>query len=318
MIWLLLQYLCAAIFCGLLTLAVWIYIKPSFLIAIWKRFVVFKSRFHSNFLHLDDNTYCSYIERGSAAQDKQTILFIHGYQGSFVDFLCVDSYFDENKYHLVVIDMLNHGYSTIINRPVQLEEMMAFLRKVIVKLELSSDKLHLVGYSMGGFFSSYYTSLYPNNIASLVLLAPGSMKYFVKHDLFEQGDDLCLTINSNSEMQQFMDILGNGRIPNIPSVFLTALRYHKNEYSNIHAQVARGLRDKTEITSIDLLKKIKEFDCTLIWGDNDQIVDCRAAVPVKEHLPKCKFHSIKDGSHGLLITDIKETMKFMMQHFEKY
>jgi len=94
------------------------------------RYLVFKSRFHKKLVHLDDNMCCSYIERGHANLCKQTVLFIHGFECTSVEFLCVSPYFDEDKYHLVAIDLLNHGDSTVILKPVELEEMMSFIRKV--------------------------------------------------------------------------------------------------------------------------------------------------------------------------------------------
>jgi len=96
------------------------------------------------------------------------------------------------------------------------------------------------------------------------------MKHMVKHDLFVQEDTPYFTIRSIRDMQDYLNISYSSKLPSMSSYLLTALQYHHNEHNKIHGQVLKGLGYRMEITSVDLLNKISEFDCTLIWGDNDQ------------------------------------------------
>ena len=87
------------------------------------------SQFCRKYVKIDRNTWCSYLERGSVNSSVATVFFVHGFSGSAVDFVKV-ALLLEPSYHLVAIDYLNHGYSSVYDRKIELRELVEFVKKV--------------------------------------------------------------------------------------------------------------------------------------------------------------------------------------------
>lgn len=80
-------------------------------------------------MKLDKTTRCSYLERGNIDSTIATVVMLHGFSGSSVDFVDIAPRIGR-AYHLVAIDYLNHGNTTKYNRIVELNEMLKFVKKV--------------------------------------------------------------------------------------------------------------------------------------------------------------------------------------------
>ena len=88
------------------------------------------SQWKSKSIRLDSDYTCFYIERGCVDTTEASILFVHGYGESAVtNFWTFPRYF-ERKYHLVAIDLLNHGNSTCVKQKIDTWTLVDFIKKV--------------------------------------------------------------------------------------------------------------------------------------------------------------------------------------------
>jgi len=96
------------------------------------RLAVFTSKFRKRrYIKLDKSFWASYLERGDINSTEASVLFLHGFSGSAVDFVGILPKLPE-KYHVVGIDLPNHGYSTCRrDKVVTPEDMTGLLKKVL-------------------------------------------------------------------------------------------------------------------------------------------------------------------------------------------
>ena len=93
------------------------------------------------------------------------ILFLHGFMGTGADWIEIASRFSDNFYCLLP-DLPGHG-ETPLGDEVNYAAWASLLKE---ELSLQGiEKIHLVGYSMGGRLALYFAMTYPEMIEKLVL-----------------------------------------------------------------------------------------------------------------------------------------------------
>lgn len=111
-----------------------------------------------------------YAQSGSnywvQAHGKGTpILFLHGFTGSsktWDDFVSTW----RNQYRLLTIDLPGHG-NTKTDKPIGMEDFCDHLALILENFSI--EKVHVIGYSMGGRVALSFAMMYPDKVASLVL-----------------------------------------------------------------------------------------------------------------------------------------------------
>ncbi len=109
--------------------------------------------------------------RDEGRGDAPTILMVHGFSTpSFV----YEDYFAslvDADFRAVSMDTYGRGYSARPDRPYDQALFLGQIKDLAVELELEVP-FHLVGYSMGGGVVADYAAAYPEDVASLTLIAP--------------------------------------------------------------------------------------------------------------------------------------------------
>jgi pimeloyl-ACP methyl ester carboxylesterase len=98
----------------------------------------------------------------------ETIVFLPGFTGSH-DMWNGDFRSLSERYTLVFIDMLGFGNSPKPNIDYSLDDHLEAIENTLQSLHRKA--IHMVGYSMGSLLALAYAQRYPENIATLVLLA---------------------------------------------------------------------------------------------------------------------------------------------------
>jgi len=114
----------------------------------------------------------AYLKKGSG---PDVVLVFHGFGQSHQDMLAFDQIRKPNQCFLF-LDIFYHGASQWYNSNLNLEKATwAELIKLLQQQEKFTD-FGLIGYSMGGKFALITFELFPNQVRSLVLLAPDGIK----------------------------------------------------------------------------------------------------------------------------------------------
>ncbi|WP_232824098.1 MULTISPECIES: 2-succinyl-6-hydroxy-2,4-cyclohexadiene-1-carboxylate synthase [Paraliobacillus] len=92
------------------------------------------------------------------------LLFLHGFTGSHKTWRnTIESF---SSYRCIAIDLPGHG-QTKCNEPVRMEDFCEDLALILNQLAI--EKVHLIGYSMGGRAALSFTLLHSKKVASLTL-----------------------------------------------------------------------------------------------------------------------------------------------------
>ncbi|XP_057312750.1 monoacylglycerol lipase ABHD6-like [Hydractinia symbiolongicarpus] len=295
--------LTAITICILIITLLWF--MPHLIITIFVRVAVIFSKFKEKNVCVKGNTYCSYIERGNIDSTKKSILFIHGFFGSAVDFVQIAPYFDKS-YHLVAIDMYNHGGTTSLNRNVTMEDMVVLVKTFSEKTDLHRRKFHLVGFSMGGSVAVDYASQYSEDVASLTLMGTTGMQ--VNYMSGKKPKSVVFT--SDEDLLNTLDYLSSGKLSHPPKAITTALRYYKNRKASDVDYVLNGTVYDYKFSEANL-KSISHLDVLILWGDEDLICPKQGMDFLKSRLPRATDVLIKNCGHVMLLSHIKEVAEHL-------
>ncbi|MET1249681.1 2-succinyl-6-hydroxy-2,4-cyclohexadiene-1-carboxylate synthase [Sporolactobacillus sp. STCC-11] len=98
----------------------------------------------------------------------EPLLFLHGFTGSMETWHFLEARLARD-YQLIFVDIIGHGYSESPedSRRYAINEVAKDLLTLLDLLNL--DKVHLIGYSMGGRLALTFACLFPERIATLIL-----------------------------------------------------------------------------------------------------------------------------------------------------
>ena len=252
-----------------------------------------------------DGVKTRYWETGSG---DETLLLIHGFNGSIEEWVAnIPSW--ETDYRIIALDMIGCGMSqkpkVDYSYPIFAEFLHSFCRaKKIVKP-------HIVGHSMGGSIAIQYAALYPDDIKSLILVAPSF--FCRKFPIFFQlisvpllGEILFRPPSSHDALIaglrtftykpiEFSDqtIKASFEMQHVKGYAKPLLHFNR-KYTTLFG-LKRICQNYVESTKMALSNAI--FPVLLLWGKQDTIVHYSAAADTLAALPISKLISYDECGH---------------------
>lgn len=145
-----------------------------------------------------------YLSGGTSADDKAPLLLIHGLGGDKDNYTRVSRYLTDH-YRVVIPDLPGFGESSRdVTACYGIASQVKRLRAFVEKMGLTS--FHLAGHSMGGAIAGAYAHAYPDQVRSLLLIAPAGVRSARDSELFEmmkKGENPFIVEN----MQDFEDLM---------------------------------------------------------------------------------------------------------------
>ena len=99
---------------------------------------------------------------------KDYVLFLHGFTGSAEDWFPVFEQLSD-KYNLIALDLIGHGKSDSPSDHSHYTTEAIVNQIKYIKDHLTSEKIFLAGYSMGGRVALSFAIAYPDDIKGLIL-----------------------------------------------------------------------------------------------------------------------------------------------------
>lgn len=226
---------------------------------------------------------------------KTGVLCIHGFTGGpfevepFADFLT-----GETDWIVEIPTLPGHGEKLALKN-ISAESWMMEAELALKKLKKSTDRIIIVGFSMGGLIALYLAMRY--KVDRLVLLSAAA-KYISPAQIFE-------------EVQEAMRDVLSGKIAKNSS-------YHLYEYKLMNTPVSSAVEFLRVVRMVEpYYDKIKVPVC-IVQGGKDSVVPASAADFIHDNIgstEKCMIHS-ETGKHLICYSDdcddwFKKVFEFM-------
>jgi len=217
-----------------------------------------------------------YLDSGGGSE---VLLLLHGFAGDKDNFTRIARYLAPH-YRVIIPDLPGFGDarrdpSAKHDMAAQVENLRAFMA------ELGVQRFHMGGNSMGGFIAAEYAARYPEQVASLWLLAPAGTEETLESPAFQQylaGRGMPLLVSAPGDFETMMASC-MARPPFFP-------------YALKHVLARRAVADY--LLHCDLMKQLVasphlhgpiETPALIVWGTEDRILSPKGAPATMALMP---------------------------------
>lgn len=260
-----------------------------------------------------------YHEYGKPSADKPTLLFLHGGgpgASGYSNFKDNATFFEKLGYHSLAPDFLGFGLS---DKPADISyhsvNHVSSMRDLLKAKGIT--RIVPVGNSLGGGVSLHYTMAYPEQVAKLILMAPGGL--VDPRKFAAQSEGLVA-------MYKWARERTNDKKAMEPSYrALLALLVHDKaditdtavaERFDIAMEQPMVLYESL-MTPYYTVPQLREIKCPVLgfWGKHDKFLPCEQYKVLKEALPDSTVVLSDEAGHWFMIEerDIfnQECLKFL-------
>ena len=184
----------------------------------------------------------------------------------------------------------------------QAERLKAFLQALGIK------SLHLGGKSMGGKIAGAYASLYPEDLRSLLLIAPGGIISSEPSEMFlllKDGKPNPLVAENVEDYERLLDFVFVKK-PFIPRAIKKHLIQEAIEHQSINRKIFKQLRSSSDPPLEDMLKGVP-VPTLIVWGGQDRVLHVSGAKILKAIMSNAKTEVMNDVGHLPMIEKPEET-----------
>jgi pimeloyl-ACP methyl ester carboxylesterase len=271
-----------------------------------------------------------YFQKFESQNSNGEIIFlVHGFSTPSIVWKGVIPFLTESGFDVIAYDHYGRGYSA---RP-KVNYTKDFYISTLFELKnfLNIDqKVHLVGYSMGGPIVGYFANEFPEMISSVNFIAPAG--YMNQED-------------SNSNL--FIKILTLPLISHYISIVLPSLMYGGNSSIKLSTEEDINKLSQTELNKVyekqmkyegftrSLLSTAKHFNLfntanmykelgkkniktSVIWGSSDEIVSINGLDSMKLDIPSINAEIINNGKHDITYALPTRVGKFLASQLKNF
>lgn len=227
-------------------------------------------------------------------ENGRTVLLLHGMTSSG------DAYRElmvelADNYHLIAPDIPGFGFSES-TVPYTLDHLVEWVAAFFDALELR--QCLLIGHSFGGVLAAHFALAYPEDVSSIVLIAPALLTMQNVPDfLIRVGVSLGLadlgTTITQSRMVVPFQVKSSFLQPEKQSTAVWERRMRDYENARDSANVLRAIANQTSLVD---LRQLTHPVC-LIWGVDDQVVPFSNAAELMALLPNAELHEVAACGH---------------------
>ncbi|WP_256241696.1 alpha/beta fold hydrolase [Bacillus sp. V3B] len=234
------------------------------------------------------------LEAGSG----EPLILLHG-TGGHIEAYARNIKSLSEKFRVICIDMLGHGYTEKPNRPYGIDDYSDHLLGVIQALDLSN--VYLSGESLGGWVAAWFAAYHPQYVKAMVLNTPGNVNNKPEVMAGLKASTIKAVIEANYE--------------NVKTR-LEWLMYDKSQVTDELIQARYNIYTRPEyqeaVYNIVCLQDIevrKQYSwdpswcgkinvpTLLAWTDHDPTSTVEEGKPLQDMIPNSEFAVIKDAGH---------------------
>jgi pimeloyl-ACP methyl ester carboxylesterase len=219
------------------------------------------------------------------AGEGEPLLFLHG-AGTFHGFEFAKKWAEKFR----VIHPYHPGFGESGDDPA-MDTFHDYVMHYVELLDaLKIDKVHLVGFSLGGHIAAQFASQQRERVKTLTLVAPAGMRskeYPIMDVISTPGEQIVASLASNFEVLKPW-------LPTGPDPEFMGARYREM------TSVARLLWEKPWDPKFRRYLHRINAPTLIVWGDEDKLIPHQHAEIWKQALPNAKVQIFKGAGHLVL------------------
>ena len=270
-----------------------------------------------------------YQEFSSSNPIGQTVVLVHGFSTPSIVWKGIIPYLTDAGYDIVTYDHYGRGFSSRPKVDYTKDFYISTLLELIDYLKIE-QKIHLIGYSMGGPIVGYFANENPDKVKSVNFIAPAG--YMFKR---KSQSNFYLKILNFPFVSKYISIVfpslmygGNSSIE--LSTEEDKNRLSQNELHKVYKEqmkyegFTRSLISTANNFNLFNTQKMyqelgkKKIDASVIWGDEDEIVPFDGLSYLKSDYPEINYKVVEKGHHDLTYALPSIVGKFLSQQLQSF
>lgn len=184
----------------------------------------------------------------------------------------------------------------------QVERLKAFMSG------LDIQTFHLGGNSMGGNIAGVYASKYPDQVKSLILIAPGGVASAETSELdryLKEGNNP-LIAKSSEEYDRLLDFVFLER-PFIPGAVKKHLAQKAIERKDLNIAIFKQFNKTPDTLPLEVITKGLAVPTLIVWGADDRVLHVSGAKLLNAVIPGSRLAVMDHVGHLPMVEKPKET-----------
>ena len=259
----------------------------------------------------------------------QIIILVHGFSTPSIVWKGVVPYLTDAGYDVIAYDHYGRGFSARPKVDYTKDFYISTLLELIDYLKIE-QKVHLVGYSMGGPIVGYFANENPNKVESVNFIAPAGYMFKRKSQSNFYFRILSIPFVSKYISIVFPSLIYGGN----SSIELTTEedenRLSQDELNKVYKEqmkyegFTRSLISTAKNFNLFNTQKMyqelgkKKIDASVIWGDEDEIVPFDGLSHLKLDYPEINYKVVENGHHDLTYALPSIVGKFLSQQLQGF
>ncbi|KQV47635.1 MULTISPECIES: alpha/beta fold hydrolase [unclassified Duganella] len=245
-----------------------------------------------------------YLEGGSGSE---VLLLVHGFAGDKDNFTRIARFLTPH-YRVIIPDLPGFGDarrdpSARHDMAAQVENLRAFMA------ELDVQRFHMGGNSMGGFIAAEYAARYPEQVASLWLLAPAGTdeahaSQAIQHYL--SGGGMPLLVREPRDFDTMMAAC-MVRPPFFPYSLKHVLARRAVADYPLHCSIMRELVESPKLNGPI------NTPALIVWGTEDRILSPKGAAASKALIPNARSVMMEGIGHLPMLEATRNTTRDFLE-----
>ncbi|MFA6252604.1 MAG: alpha/beta hydrolase [Candidatus Paceibacterota bacterium] len=236
--------------------------------------------------------------------NKETVLILHGWDGSSFSWLQVANALAENNYNVILPDLPGFGETSPPSNIWGTDEYVDFLHNFVATFGI--EKFYLVGHSFGGALALKYATNYPSEIKKLVLCDAAIIRKERLNLRQKTAKILARTGSKIASKTPFYPLLKK----------ITYKLAGTHDYYRANSTMREIFKKIIKEDMLGLSEKIR-VPCLILWGQLDKATPIEDAFTLSEQIEGSTLKIISDSGHNPHRSHSSETAKIIISYLNK-
>ena len=270
-----------------------------------------------------------YQEFSSDNPIGQVVVLVHGFSTPSIVWKGIVPYLTDAGYDVLSYDHYGRGFSARPKVDYTKDFYISTLLELIDYLKIE-QKVHLIGYSMGGPIVGYFANENPNKVASVNFIAPAGYMFKRKSQSNLYFKILSIPFVSKYISVVFPSLMYGGNSTIELSTEEDKNRLSQDELNKVYKEqmkyegFTRSLISTASNFNLFNTQKMyqelakKKIDASVIWGDEDEIVPFDGLRHLRSDYPEINYKVVQNGHHDLTYALPSIVGKFLSQQLQSF